>query len=188
MNRNKTKYSSKEIILMVLVVIPFFASIVFVISYLIYISELCLSPSFSVNFTIVFVIAMVHLSIIYLFSRKMKVDIGLTNINTLKKIVQLFLIIVFFIVSSFLLEVSLKMNLNYLFRNDSIENIEIIVVNKHISHGRATDYYVDFKSNERKFSYKVRKKDYNNYKIGEVFNVEVNRGYFEGYFLLEKLK
>jgi hypothetical protein len=93
-----------------------------------------------------------------------------------------------FIISNFLLVIALKMNFNSWLRSSEVEVLELTVVDKHISHGKATDYYIIFDSKEGRFHNKVSSKKYNSFEIGESFKASVNRGFFDGYYLSKPLK
>ena len=58
---------------------------------------------------------------------------------------------------------------------------------KNISHGKATDYYIVFNSNNGRLKNKVRRSKYESFSIGEKYKATVNKGFFEGYFLTEPL-
>jgi len=83
---------------------------------------------------------------------------------------------------------ALKMNLNSWLRSDKVEKLELIVVDKNISHGKTTDYYIIFDSKEGKFRNKVSPKNYDSFTIGESFIASVKPGFFDGYYLSEPLK
>lgn len=83
---------------------------------------------------------------------------------------------------------ALKMNFNSWLRSQKVEMLELTVVDKHISHGKATDYYIIFDSREGRFHNKVSPKNYDSFKIGESFRASVNRGFFDGYYLSKPLK
>ena len=80
-----------------------------------------------------------------------------------------------------------KINANYWFRSREIEKLEITAEKKEISTGRATDYYIHFSSNGAKYSSKVSRKSYNACRVGQTYVVLVNKGFFDGYFLTEKI-
>jgi hypothetical protein len=171
-----------------LFVVPFLVSIILLIVYLGLISKFSLSPPFNVNITAILIISIIHFSSVMFFIKRSKISFSLSSkFKQFRSIIPVVLIFLFSIVSSLLLVMSLKMNLNYWLRNDSIENIKIYVTNKYISKGRGTDYYIEFDFENSKLKYMVGKGNYEKFKIGDSFDVEVQKGYFEGYFLIKKL-
>lgn len=80
------------------------------------------------------------------------------------------------------------MNLNYWLKSNTVEKIELIVIDKSVSHGKATDYYVIFNSQNGKLHNKVSPTNFDTFSIGETFQASVNKGFFQGYFLTEPLK
>ena len=80
------------------------------------------------------------------------------------------------------------MNFNYWLKSSTVEKIELIVVDKNVSHGKSTDYYIIFNSKNGKFHNKVRRKNFDSFSIGEIFQASVNEGFFQGYFLTEPLR
>lgn len=151
------------------------------------ISEISLLPSFGLNIWAILIVSIVHFTTILFVTKNDYANQVFTK--RWGKWITTIMIYGFCFASSLLVVMSFKMNFNYYLRSDSTEDLNIIVVNKRISHGRATDYYIDFQSNEGKLSYKTNKSDYvNRFKIGEKYVVVVSRGFFEGFFLEEKLK
>ena len=80
------------------------------------------------------------------------------------------------------------MNFNSWLRSSKVEMLELSVVDKNISHGKTTDYYIIFDSKEGRFHNKVSPKNYYYFKIGESFQASVNRGFFDGYYLTKPLR
>jgi hypothetical protein len=65
--------------------------------------------------------------------------------------------------------------------------MELLVIDKYISKGKATDYYFVFDSNCGKLKNKVSSMKYAVFSIGEQHKASVNHGFFEGYFLMKPL-
>lgn len=184
----KNTPTSAQIYFNIIAIIPFSTAVLLLITGLITLNDISLLPPFSINFNAVFIFSLVHLAVIVLLKKWKKTDIGLIKLTLLKKVTVIFLLIVILFLSNLLLVISLKMNFNYWLRSNSVEKIEISVENKYISHGRGTDYYVEFGSEKGKLTCKVSRRNYDSFNIGDSFEASVNRGYFEGYFLTEKLK
>jgi hypothetical protein len=115
-----------------------------------------------------------------------KIDIELP-ISKFKKAFSIIGLVILTFIFSFLLEIGLRMNLNYWFKGNTVEKIELIVIDKNISHGKVTDYYIVFNSNYGTLNNKVRQRKYESFSIGEKYKASVNQGFFEGYFLTEPM-
>jgi hypothetical protein len=146
-----------------------------------------LSP-YNINFSIVIITFLSFSAIVAFIAKWKNIDMGFAKLKTTKRVLLLILVSILFFVSSFLIVMSLKMNLNYWWRSDLIEEIEITVDDKNVSHGRGTDYYIEFSSIKGDYSNKVSHKTFDKFEIGESFKVSVTRGYFEGYYLTEEIK
>jgi len=79
------------------------------------------------------------------------------------------------------------MNFNYWLKSKNVEKIELIVIDKNVSHGKSTDYYIIFNSSYGKLKNKVKRKKFETFLIGEKYKATVNEGYFEGYFLAKPM-
>jgi heme/copper-type cytochrome/quinol oxidase subunit 2 len=141
----------------------------------------------SFNFLALAVFLLVQLSTVYILMRYRKIEFSFPKSIT-KKTLSIFAHLFLFIISNFLLVIALKMNFNSWLRSSEVEVLELTVVDKHISHGKATDYYIIFDSKEGRFHNKVSSKKYNSFEIGESFKASVNRGFFDGYYLSKPLK
>lgn len=79
------------------------------------------------------------------------------------------------------------MNLNFWLRSDKVEKLELVVVGKNISYGKATDYYIIFDSRAGRFHNKVSSSNYDFFAIGQSFQASVKRGFYDGYYLAKPL-
>ncbi|MCB9190015.1 MAG: hypothetical protein H6600_06785 [Flavobacteriales bacterium] len=166
---------------------PFFLSLILMMYNLSFISKLALMDNFSLNLYAVGCVFLVYLALIITFYKK-----GLLKnyIHLKSKFRYLGMIgfSIFLIGSSALLVLSIRMNLNYWLRDQEVEKIEITVEGKHTGNGRVTDHYISIKCPQGNFSYKVSESaDNEKFIIGESYTVEVNKGFYDGYYLLQKL-
>ncbi|WP_027418956.1 hypothetical protein [Crocinitomix catalasitica] len=184
----KSTFSIHQTLLQIFIVLPFLVSVILLITALKTQNNISLLPPFNINFSIV-IITFLSFSAIVVFLAKWKnIDMGLAKLKTIKRVLLLVLVSILFFLSSLLIVMSLKMNLNYWLKSDVIEKIEITVDDKNVSYGRGTDYYIVFSSINGDFSNKVSRKTFDKFKPGESFNVSVNQGYFEGYYLIQVIK
>jgi hypothetical protein len=184
----KSKTLSKnELITSGIIVLPFLIAIPLLLIGLFSLVDNSIQPPFNPNFSTVVIISILHLLVLIGFRMRKKVQI--TNVlNKKKRILGLIFLPLFIFCSSFLLTMGLKMNLNYWLKSDVKEEIFVTVKNKRISTGRSTDHYIDFDTPDGKMNHKVSKRNYNKYKIGESIKIDVQEGYFEGYFLVKNTK
>lgn len=166
--------------------LPFIVAIVFLLIGLFSLDDISLDPPFRFNFVAVLIFSLVHLSIILILNQLEKIEFSFPK-PKFNKLASIFAHLILLLISNFLLVLALKMNFNSWLRSDKVEKIELIVVDKNISHGKATDYYIIFDSREGKFHNKVSPKNYDNFRIGESFQASVKRGFFDGYYLSEPL-
>jgi hypothetical protein len=89
--------------------------------------------------------------------------------------------------SSILLEMGFRMILNYWLKDNAVEQMELMVIDKYISKGKTTAYYIVFDSNCGRLKNKVGPKKYAAFSIGEQYKASVNHGFLEGYFLTKPL-
>ncbi len=167
--------------------LPFLVAVIFLLVGLFTSDDISLEAPFRFNFFAVSVFLFVHLGIIFILAKYRKIEFSFPHTVT-KKILTIFAHLFIFAISNFLLVMALKMNFNSWLRSSKVEMLELTVVDKNISHGKATDYYIIFDSKEGRFHNKVSPKNYHNFKIGESFKASVNRGFFDGYYLVHPLK
>lgn len=169
----------------IVAVFPMTTGVILLIHALYSFTDIFLEPPFSLSINAVFASSCLHLTLIIKWK---KIALIGPELSLFKKIIVLLLLIILFFLMHIVFIVGLKMNLNYWLRSNVIEKIEISVQNKRISRGWATDHYIYFYSPIGKLSNKVRRKNYNSFKIEETYVAYVNKGYFGGYFLTEKPK
>ena len=180
---NKTT-SKKQIFSAIIITLPFLLAVVLLIIGLYTLDDIFLEKNFSLNFKAITILSVIHIVSIIILKRydKIIIDINLPK-AFLKKVLTVFVIFILVILSNFLLEMGLQKNLNYWLKRDTVENIKLIVIDKNISHGKATDYYVIFNSSDGILKNKVKRKNFESFSIGEKYKASVNKGFFEGYFL-----
>jgi hypothetical protein len=184
---NKTT-SKKQIFSAIIITLPFLLAVVLLIIGLYTLDDIFLEKDFSLNFKAITILAFLHIVSIIILKRydKIIIDINLPK-SFLKKVFTVFVLFILVILFNFLLEMGLRKNLNYWFKRDTVENIKLIVIDKNISHGKATDYYVIFNSGYGILKNKVKRKNFESFSIGEKYKASVNKGFFEGYFLTEPM-
>ena len=177
-----------EILLQTIFVLPFIVAIILLITALETQKNISLLPAFNLNFNVIFITLLSHSSVIILLSKWKNIDMGFAKLKPLKRALLYILASVVFFVSSVLIVMSLKMNLNFWWKSDKVEKVVLTVENKRVSEGRGTDYYIEFYSNKGSLTNKVNHITFDKYEIGETFNASVHQGYFEGFFLTEEIK
>ena len=184
---NKTT-SKKQIFSAIIITLPFLLAVVLLIIGLYTLDDIFLEKNFSLNFKAITILSVIHIVSIIILKRydKIIIDINLPK-AFLKNVLTVFVLFILVILSNFLLEMGLQKNLNYWLKRDTVENIKLIVIDKNISHGKATDYYVIFNSSNGILKNKVKRKNFESFSIGEKYNASVNKGFFEGYFLTEPM-
>ena len=170
----------------IIITLPFLCAVTLLIIGLFTLDDIYLEKGFSVNFTAITTLAITHIVSIIILKRLDKIDIDLP-ISNFKKTFSIIGYVILIFLFSFLLEMGLRMNLNYWLKGNTVEKIELIVIDKNISHGKATDYYIVFNSNYGRLKNKVRRRKYESFTIGEKYKALVNKGFFEGFFLTEPL-
>lgn len=170
----------------IIITIPFLCAVTLLIISLFTLNDKYLAGDFSISFIAILIFILVDICAILILQRFKKIDLELPN-SILKKAFSILGIFVFFSISSLLLEMGLRMNLNKWLKNDNIENIELIVTDKYTSSGKATRYYVIFNSSNGKLKNRVGRKRYEAFSVGEIYQASVNEGYFDGYFLTEPM-
>jgi hypothetical protein len=170
----------------IILTLPFLCAVTLLIIGLFTLDDIYLDKGFSVNFTAIILLSITHIGSIIILIRLDKIDIDLP-ISKLKKAFSIIGLVIMSFLFSFLLEMGLRMNLNYWLKGNTVEKIELVVIDKNISHGKATDYYIVFNSNYGNLKNKVRRRKYETFSIGEKYRASVNKGFFEGYFLTEPL-
>ena len=179
----KKPLTKSELIYTIILTLPFLLAIVFILLGLFILSDIYLETGFGFNFKAILTLFFIHLSSI-LILKKLKI-IVIELPDTLKyKIIIILGSILFLFLSNLLLGIGSVSIFNYWLRNDKVENIELIVVDKYISNGKATDYYIIFDSKNGKLTNRVKRRNYEKFSIGEIYQVKVNKGYFEGYFFV----
>ncbi len=170
----------------IILALPFLCAVTLLIIGLFTINDIYLDKGFTVNFTAITLLSIAHIVSIIILIRLDKIDLNLP-ISKIKKVFSIIGLVIMSFLFSFLLEMGLRMNLNYWLKGNTVEKIELVVIDKNISHGKATDYYIVFHSNYGRLKNKVRRRTYESFSIGEKYNALVNKGFFEGYFLTEPL-
>ena len=170
----------------IIITLPFLCAVTLLIIGLFTLDDIYLDKGFSINLTVITTLAITHIVSIIILIRLDKIEIDLP-ISKFKKSFSIIGLVILTFLFSFLLEIGLRMNLNYWLKGNTIEKIELIVIDKNISHGKATDYYIVFNSNNGRLKNKVRRSKYESFSIGEKYKATVNKGFFEGYFLTEPL-
>lgn len=183
---NGKTITKRQKISAIIIALPFTCAVTLLIIGLFTLDDIYLDKSFSVNFTAITTLAITHIISIIILKRLDKIDIDLP-ISKFKKAFSIIGLVLLTFIFSFLLEMGLRMNLNYWLKGNTVEKIEMIVIDKNISHGKATDYYIVFNSNYGRLKNKVRRRKYESFSIGEKYKASVNKGFFEGYFLTEPL-
>ena len=115
-----------------------------------------------------------------------KIEIDLPK-SKFKKALSIFGFVLMTFLSSILLEMGFRMNLNYWLKDNAVEQMELLVIDKYISKGKTTAYYIVFDSNCGRLKNKVGPKKYAAFSIGEQYKASVNHGFLEGYFLTKPL-
>ena len=170
----------------IIITIPFLCAVTLLIIGLFTLDDKYLEKGFSINFIAIAIFMLVHISTILILERFDKIDIELPK-SLLKKVFSIFGLLILIFLSNLLLEMGLRMNLNNWLKNENVEKIELIVIDKYVSHSKTTDYYIIFNSSNGKLKNKVGGKKYKAFSIGEIYQASVKEGYFDGYFLTEPL-
>lgn len=184
---NREPITMKQKIFGVLINLPFLFAVIFLIIGLFSLDDKYLQERFSISFIVITIIALVHLSFILILVRVYKFDFELPQ-TLVKKVLSVVGLSFLLILSSGLLEMGLRMNLNNWLKDDNLKQLELIVIDKYVSVGRATDYYVIFDSTEGRLKNKVGGNSYDNFSLGELYQATVKEGYFDGYFLTKSLE
>ena len=183
---NGKTFNKRQKISGIILTLPFLIAVIFLIFGLFTLDDIYLEKGFSINFIAIAALIFVHISTIIILIRFDKIDLELPK-TLLKKVFSILGLLVLAFLSNLLLEMGLRMNLNNWLKNDNVEKIELIVIDKYISHGKATDCYIIFNSSKGKLKNKVGGKKYKAFSIGEIYQASVNEGYFDGYFLTEPM-
>lgn len=184
---NKSSFSKRQKLFGIIGALPFSTGVVFSLIGLFSLDDIYLEPPFSIDVFCVIVFSCIHLSVILILKRLGKIEIQFSK-PRIKKLFQVFGYIILLVISNFLLVMGLKMNLNYWLKVNTVKKLELIVVDKNVSHGKSTDYYIIFNSQNGKLHNKVHRKNFDSFSVGETFQASVNEGFFQGYFLTEPLK
>jgi hypothetical protein len=169
-------------------VFPFLSAIILLLIGLFTLDDVALDPPFTINVWAVLILAGLQLVTIIILERLGKIEIKFPNKPRWKKPASISAQLFMLILMNFLFTMGLRMNLNYWFKGGSIQKIELIVIGKDLSHGKATDYYIRFNSPRGALNHKVSRKNFDSFSIGDKYIATVQEGFFEGYFLTEPLK
>lgn len=170
----------------IIITLPFLLAITLLLVGLFTLDNIYLEKSFSINLIAITALSITHIISIIILIKLDKIDIDLP-ISKFKKVISIFGFLILSFLFCFLLEMGLRMNLNYWFKNSDLEKIDLIVIDKNISREKATDYYIIFNSNYGRLKNKVKRRNYESFSIGEKYNATVNKGFFEGYFLTKPM-
>lgn len=183
---NGKNFTKTQKISAIIITLPFLCAIIFLIIGLFTLDNIFLEEKFSINFIAIATLSFIHLSSILILNKFNKTEIDIPK-SLMKKIFSIFGYVLLLFLSNLLLEMGLRMNLNYWLKSDNVESIDLIVIDKYVSRGKATDYYVIFNSSNGKLKNKVKRKKFEDFSIGEKYHANVNEGYFDGYFLTEPM-
>jgi hypothetical protein len=183
---NKSSFSKRQNLFGIIGALPFLIAVILLLIGLFTLDDISLDPPFSINIYAVIGFSCIHLSTILILKRLNKIEIHYPK-SRLKTLFSIFGQIIILFISNFLLVLGLKMNLNYWLKSNTEKKIELIVIDKNVSHGKSTDYYIIFNSKNGKLNNKVRRRNFDSFSIGETFNASVNEGFIEGYFLTKPL-
>jgi hypothetical protein len=177
----------KEIINASIIGLPFITSVILLMLGLSTLTDIHLENTFKLNFDVVIAITLGQVSAFILLSFFGKNKIIRVNSILIKLFIVLIVSILTFL-SSMLLEMGLRMNLNNWLKDNKVEQIELLVTRKKKSCARVCDYYIYFNSGNELLTLKVGKNYFIRYEIGEIYKASVTKGYFDGYFLTEPMK
>lgn len=169
-------------------VFPFLSAIILLLIGLFTLDDVALDPPFTVNGYAVLGLAGLQLGTILMLKRLGKIEIQFPNKPKWKRPVSIFAHFFMLLLMNFLLTIGLRMNLNYWLKGESIEKIELVVIDKDVSYGKATDYYIRFDSPRGKLNHKVSPKNFDSFIIGESYLAFVNEGLFDGYYLIKSIE
>lgn len=178
--------TKKQKISGIIITLPFVCAVILLIFGLSTLNDIYLEKSFSINFMAIAILMLVHISILFILERFDKIDLELPK-TLLKKVFAILKLLVLIFLMNLLLVMGLRMNLNNWLKNDTKEKIELMVIDKYFSRGKATDCYIIFYSSKGKLTNKVGRKKYKTFSIGETYQASVNEGFFDGYFLTEPM-
>jgi len=176
--------TKKQEVTGIILALPFLCAVTLLIIGLFTLNDIYLDKGFTVNFTAITLLSITQIVSIIILIRLDKIDLNLP-ISKIKKVFSIIGLVIMSVLFSFLLEMGLRMNLNYWLKGNTVEKIELVVIDKNISHGKATDYYIVFNSNYGRLKNKVSRRNYKSFLIGEKYKASVNKGFIEGYFLTE---
>lgn len=183
----RSSLSKRQDLFVIIVILPFLTAVIFLLIGLFTLDDISLDPPFRIDVITVVGFSFIQLSIILILKRLDKIEVYLHK-SRLNKLVSVFAYLLLIIISNFLLVMGLKMNLNYWLKDNIVKKIELIVIDKNISHGKTTNYNIIFNSQNGKLNNKVAPKNFESFSIGETFQASVNEGFFQGYFLTEPLR
>ncbi len=184
---NSKPLTKRQRIHTLVIVFPFISAITLLIIGLFTLDDTHLEGGFRISFEAVATLLLVHAITIILLARFDKFEFNLPKTLT-KKILSALLLFIMIFISSLLLEMGLRMNLNNWLKNKNVEKIKLTVVDKYVSRGKHNDYYVVFNSGNEELKNRVGRSNFERFSIGEEYEASVNKGYFDGYFLTTPMK
>lgn len=170
----------------IIIILPFLCAIILLLIAIFTLDDIYLEKGFSVNFTAIMALAITQIVLIIILKRLDKIDIDLPTSN-FKKTLSIIGYVLLLFIFSFLLEMGLRLNLNYWLKSSAVEKIELEVIDKNISQGRSTSYYIILNSSYGRLKNKVKPRNFESFSVGEKYKASVNKGFFEGYFLTEPM-
>lgn len=170
----------------IIVTLPLLFAVTLLIIGLITLNDIYLDKGFYVSFNAITILAIIHIVSLVILVKHNKIEIELP-FSKFKKALAVIGYVSLIFVFSFLLEMGLRMNLNYWLKSKDELMIELVVIDKNISSGRGTDHYIIYNSNFGRLKNKVKRRNFKSFSIGEKYIASVNKGFFEGYFLTEPM-
>ena len=171
----------------IILTLPFLSAITLLIIGSFTLIDIYLDTGFKISFPTVILLALAHIVSILILSKLDKIEIDIPN-SKFKIAPSILGFVIMTFLSSILLEMGLRKNLNYWLKDKAVEKMELRVIDKYISKGKTTAYYIVFDSNCGRLKNKVSQKKYAVFSKGEQFTASVNNGFFEGYFLTKPLR
>jgi len=165
---------------------PFLLAVILALYTLVALNNIELSEGVKLNIPIVLIVTAFQVVLFGLLNKRGVINLGLNKHKKLKRYIGTFFLIILTFISSFLLVMMLRSSMNYWFRSNDVTKLKVEIINKRISRGRATDYYLRLKTESSEYQLRVTKRKYNSYTIGDTELLDVNRGFFDGYFIIEE--
>lgn len=172
----------KQKVSAIIITFPFLLAIILLIYGFSTLNNIYLYEGFRVSFAAITFLAVAHVSSLFILWKFDKIEIQLPP-SKLKKKLSLIGLIFLSIVFSLLLEMGLRMNLNYWLKSSYVENVELIVIDKYISQGRrGTDRFIVFNSNYGRLINRVKRKKCESFSIGDKYKATVHQGFLKDIF------